>query len=73
MGISCDPLNITSWVSQGSPLGHLLFLIFSNDKVLSIKPKLSLYADDSIILVCDKSPNAVYKPLAIELENCNNC
>ena len=71
-GISSDPLNITSGVPQGSLLGPLLYLIYSNDMVLSIKHKLLLYADDSVLLVCDKNPEAVSKSLSSELENCNN-
>ena len=31
-----------------------------------------LYADDSVLPVCDKSPDAVSKSLATDLENCNN-
>ena len=40
--------------------------------VLSIKNKLLLYADDSIILVCHKNPEVISKCLAEELESCNN-
>ena len=47
--------------------------MYNNYKVLSIKQKLLLYADDSVLLVCDKSHDAVSKSLAIELEKYNNC
>ena len=70
-GISSPALNIICGVPQGSLLGPLLYLIYSNDMVISVKHKLLLYADDSVILVCDKDPSAVSKSLSSELDTCN--
>ena len=44
-------------VPQGSLLGPLLYLCYSNDMVTAVKNKLLLYADDSVIIASDKPGN----------------
>ena len=70
-GIKSDAYDIKCGVPQGSLLGPLLYLIYSNDMCISVRNKLLLYADDSKILVCDKNPEVVSKYLAEELDSCN--
>ena len=62
---------ITCGVPQGSLLGPLLYLCYSNDMQLSIKNKLLLYADDSVILVSDKNPDVISTKLSEDLKTCN--
>ena len=71
-GISSDFQKITCGVPQGSLLGPLLYLCYSNDMVRSVRNKLLLYADDSVILVSDKDPSVVSHELSKDLESCNN-
>jgi hypothetical protein len=54
-GTTSDQANISCGVPQGSILGPLLFLIYVNDMKGSVNSELLLYADDSAILVSDKS------------------
>ena len=70
--IESDAQDITCGVPQGSLLGPLLYLIYCNDMCISVKNKLLLYADDSIILVCGKDPKIVSECLSTELDSCNN-
>ncbi len=60
--------NISCGVPQGSILGPLLFLIYINDMSAVVKHKLLLYADDSAILVSDKSISTVEKMLSDDLK-----
>ena len=63
--------NITSGVPQGSLIGPLLYLCYSNDMHLSVNSELLLYTDDSVILVHDRDPNVISKKLAEDLKTCN--
>ncbi len=60
-----DSMPITCGVLQGSKLSPLLFLCYMNDMTTSVKCKLLLYADDSILLTSDKDPKAI----SVTLEN----
>ena len=71
-GIQSFPLEISCGVPQGSLLGPLLYLIYSNDMEIAVKHKLLLYADDSIILVCHKDPEVISQCLSKELDSVNN-
>ena len=59
---------ISCGVPQGSLLGPLLYLCYSNDMEIAVDSKLLLYADDSIVLVSDKNPEVVKQKLSLELE-----
>ncbi len=61
---------ITCGVSQGSILGPLLFSCYVNMSV-SVKSKLLLYADDSVLLVSHRDPRVISNTLSQELESCN--
>ena len=69
-GTRSDFLPITCGVPQGSILGPQLFLIYVNDMVTSVDCRLSLYADDSVLLFSHKDPNVIADRLSTELSNC---
>ena len=71
-GIHSFPLEISCGVLQGSLLGPLLYLIYSNDMKIAVKHQLLLYADDGIILVCHKNPEVISQCLSKELDSVNN-
>ena len=47
--------NLSCGVSQGSILGPLIFLLYVNDMVRAVDCGLVLYADDSCLILRDKS------------------
>ena len=65
-------MQLSCGVPQGSLLGPLLYLCYSNDMVTSVKNKLLLYADDSVIISSDTNPDVVARDLSLDLESCNN-
>ena len=67
-GVLSSSAEISCGVPQGSILGPLLFLIYVTDMSGAVKHKLLLYADDSAILVADKSVSAIEMLLQKELE-----
>ena len=71
-GVTSDPQTISNGSSQGSILGSLLYLCYSNDMALATKSKIILYADDTVILVSDKSKDKIEKQLSSDLECCNS-
>ena len=70
-GISSEFLNLSCGVPQGSLLGPLLYLCYSNDMEISVTCKLLLYADDSVLVVSGKDPDVISKRLGTELASCN--
>ena len=71
-GVRSDLMQLSCGVPQGSLLGPLLYLCYSNDMTTSIKNKLLLYADDSVIISSDKNPDVIAHDLCLDLESCNN-
>ena len=71
-GQSSDFLDIECGVPQGSLLGPLLYLIYSNDMEVALSTGLTLYADDSILISIEKCPEIIKNKLEIGLKNCNN-
>ena len=68
-GTQSEPADIQCGVPQGSILGPLLFLIYVNDITSSVNCKLLLYADDSALIVADKSPEVIQHRLSTELNS----
>lgn len=69
--VSSDLEEITCGVPQGSLLGPLLYLCYSNDMVTSVHNKLLLYADDSVILTSHKDHSVISRELSSDLNSCN--
>ena len=55
-GISSNLKQLSCGVLQGSLLGLLLYLCYSNDMETSVHKKLLVYADDSLIILSHKDP-----------------
>ena len=70
-GVFSEFLDISCGVPQGSLLGPLLYLCYSNGMVISVSCKLLLYADDSVLIVSHSNPDVISKKLSTELEACN--
>lgn len=70
-GVKSDLMRISCGVPQGSLLGPILYLCYSNDMVMSVENKLLLYADDSVIVASDKDPSVVAHKLSLDLNLCN--
>ena len=47
-----DPVNVVSGIPQGTILGPLLFICYSNDLPKTIKSKIRIYADDTLVYNC---------------------
>ena len=68
-----EKLNVTCGVPQGSILGPILFTIYVNDVVLSVKnSKTMLYADDTVLLYSAKSQSDIKKYLSEDLVSLTN-
>ena len=65
-------MQLSCGVPQGSLPGPLLNLCYSNDMVTSVKNKLLLYADDSVIISSNINPDVIARDLSLDLESCNN-
>ena len=50
--ISSDPVNVMSGVPQGTVLNPLLFICYINDQPNTIKSKIRIYADDTLVYSC---------------------
>ena len=48
-GKMSDPVNVMSGVPQGTVLGPLLFICYINDLPNTIKSKIRIYADDTLV------------------------
>ena len=65
-GISSDMQCITCVVTQGSVLGHQLFIIYTNNLPLSLTyTKAILFADDTTLCAYSKQPDELYYKLII--------
>ena len=64
-------LDITCPVPQGSLLGPLLYMCYSNDMEISVSSRLLLYADDSVLIVSDHNPDVISNKLSADLSSCN--
>ena len=68
-GETSDFNDIECGVPQGSLVGPLLYICYSNDMCLLIQNRLLLYADDSDILVSDQDPSVISYKLGKELSS----
>ena len=69
-GTKSDTMNIRYGVPQGSVLGPLLFLLYTNDipNCLPENHKMRLFADDSNIFISSHSPKALKNKLKMAVE-----
>ena len=70
-GTDSEVCDLTCGVPQGSILGPLLFLCYVNDMPSSVNCMLLQYADDSALVVSDKSPDFIGQLLSSNLDKCN--
>ena len=63
-----DIRNVDCGVPQGSVLGPLLFIIYTNDLPRAIKySKCILFADDTTLFYCTKHRNELYNNISMDL------
>ena len=67
-GISSDMMKITCGVPQGSTLGPLLFIIYTNDLPKATKLQVKLFADDTNLTASHHSENLLEKFVNSELQ-----
>lgn len=70
-GIESECREVPCGVPQGSLLGPLLYLCYSNDMVMAVNNKLLLYADDSVIIASDADPGIVADSLSFDMKSVN--
>jgi hypothetical protein len=70
-GATSGFMDVNCGVPQGSILGPILFLIYINDMSLSLRCRLSLYADDSALIFSGKDSRSVAEFLSEEMESCH--
>ena len=67
-GVTSDWAYICAGVPQGSVVGPLLFLLFTNDIVLDIGSNIRLFADDTSLYIIIDNPITAANCLNIDLE-----
>ena len=69
-GVISSIMQVAFGIPQGSTLGPLLFLLFTNDLPLCIQSSLcNLYADDTIIYATGTCPNDILPRLQTDVTN----
>ena len=66
-GIQSDWKNLESGVPQGSVLGPLLFLVYTNDMPDKIRANMKLFADDSSLFIRASNVNETHQILESDL------
>ena len=69
-GVNSHFLQVTCGVPQGSILGPTLFLCYVNDMSSCLNCHLSLYADDSALVLSGKNSGEIAANLSRELSSC---
>ena len=59
------------WCPRGGLSAPLFYLSYNNDMETSVKSKLLLYAEDSVLIVSDPDPTVVSNKLKSDLDSCN--
>ena len=71
-GVPSDMMKITCGVPQGSTLGPLLFIIYTNDLPQATKLQVRLFADDTNLTASHHSENLLEKIVNTELQKISN-
>ena len=70
-GVLSTEQTIKSGVPQGSVLGPWCYLVYSNDMPNCVTScKMIMYADDTILLACDRNLQVVSDTLSIGISKC---